>query len=144
FTRRDPVGVVVAITAWNSPMQQLSNKLAPAIAAGNCIVIKPSEHASCTALEFARLVERAGFPPGVVNVVTGDAQTGKALFTSGRIDAVSFTGSPQIGREISAAASRILARSTTELGGKSPNVIFADADIKKATTGALAGVFAST
>jgi aldehyde dehydrogenase (NAD+) len=144
FTRRDPVGVVVAITAWNSPMQQVANKLAPAIAAGNCIVIKPSEHASCTTLEFARLIERAGFPPGVVNVVTGDARTGKALFTSGRVDAVSFTGSPAIGREIASAASRMLARSTVELGGKSPNVIFADADIKRATAGALGGIFASS
>lgn len=144
FTRREPVGVVVAITAWNSPMQQVANKLAPAIAAGNCIVIKPSEHASCTALEFARLIERAGFPPGVVNVVTGDARTGKALFTSGRIDAVSFTGSPAIGREIASTASRLLVRSTMELGGKSPNIIFADADIRKATVGALGGIFAST
>lgn len=144
FTRREPLGVIVAITAWNSPMQQLSNKLAPAIAAGNCIVIKPSEHASCTALELARLAEQAGFPPGVINVVTGDARTGKALFTSGRIDAASFTGSPAIGREIAATAARLLVPTTMELGGKSPNIIFEDADIKKAIVGALAGIFAST
>jgi acyl-CoA reductase-like NAD-dependent aldehyde dehydrogenase len=144
YTQREPVGVVVAITAWNSPMQQLSNKLAPAIAAGNCIVIKPSEHASCTALELARLAERAGFPPGVINVVTGGAATGRALFTSGRIDAVTFTGSPGIGREIASTAARLLVRSTMELGGKSANVIFADADIRKATVGALAGIFAGT
>ncbi|XAH21965.1 aldehyde dehydrogenase [Xylophilus sp. GW821-FHT01B05] len=144
FTRREPVGVVVAITAWNSPMHLLSNKLAPAIAAGNCIVIKPSEHASVTTLEFAKLCERAGFPPGVINVVTGDAPVGKALLSSGRVDHVSFTGSPGVGREISAAAGRLLVPVTMELGGKSPNIIFDDADIRKATIGALAGIFGGT
>ncbi|WP_417725152.1 aldehyde dehydrogenase [Salipiger sp.] len=144
YTRREPAGVVVAVTAWNSPMHLLSNKLAPAIAAGNCIVIKPSEHASCTTLEFAKLVEAAGFPPGVVNVVTGDARVGKALLSSGRVDCVSFTGSPAVGREISAAAGRRLIPVTMELGGKSPNIIFEDADIRKATIGALAGIFGGT
>lgn len=144
YTRRVPVGVVVAVTAWNSPMQLLSNKLAPAIAAGNCIVIKPSEHASCTTLELAKLAEQAGFPPGVINVVTGDARVGKALLSSGRIDAVSFTGSPGIGREIASVAGRLLVPCTMELGGKSPNIIFDDADLKKATIGALAGIFAGT
>lgn len=144
FTRREPVGVVVAITAWNSPMHLLSNKLAPAIAAGNCIVIKPSEHASVTTLEFAKLCEQAGFPPGVINVVTGDAPVGKALLNSGRVDHVSFTGSPGVGREISAAAGRLLVPVTMELGGKSPNIIFDDADIRKATIGALAGIFGGT
>lgn len=144
YTRREPVGVVVAITAWNSPMHLLSNKLAPAIAAGNCIVIKPSEQASCTTLEFAKLIEQAGFPPGVVNVVTGDYRVGKALLNSGRVDHVTFTGSPGVGREISAAAGRLLVPVTMELGGKSPNIIFDDADIKKATVGALAGIFGGT
>ena len=144
YTRREALGVVVAITAWNSPMQQLSNKIAPAIAAGNCIVIKPSEHASCTALELAKLADQAGFPAGVISVVTGDARAGKALFNSGRINAVSFTGSPGIGREIASAAGRLLVPSSMELGGKSPNIIFEDADIKKAIIGALAGIFAGT
>lgn len=144
YTRREPVGVVVAITGWNSPMQLLSNKLGPAIAAGNCVVIKPSEHASCTTLEFAKLVEQAGFPPGVVNVVTGDARVGRALLNSGRIDLVSFTGSPQVGRVISEAAGRRLVPVVMELGGKSPNIIFDDADLKKAIVGALAGIFGGT
>jgi acyl-CoA reductase-like NAD-dependent aldehyde dehydrogenase len=144
YTQREPVGVVVAITAWNSPMHLLSNKLAPAIAAGNCIVIKPSEQASCTTLEFAKLIEQAGFPPGVVNVVTGDARVGKALLGNGRIDCVSFTGSPGVGREISAAAGRLLVPVTMELGGKSPNIIFDDADLSKAIVGALAGIFGGT
>lgn len=144
YTVRDPIGVCVLITAWNSPMGLLSNKLAPALAAGNCVVIKPSEHASATTLEFAKLVEAAGFPPGVVNVVTGDARVGKALLASGRIDRVSFTGSPGVGREIAAVAGRALVPATLELGGKSPNIIFDDADLRKAIIGALAGIFAAT
>jgi aldehyde dehydrogenase (NAD+) len=144
YSSREPAGVAVLITAWNSPMGLLSNKLAPALAAGNCVVIKPSEHASGTTLEFAKLVEKAGFPPGVVNVVTGDARVGKALLTSGRIDRVSFTGSPGVGREIAANAGRMLVPVTLELGGKSPNIIFEDADLKKAIVGALAGIFAAT
>jgi len=144
YAVREPLGVAVLITAWNSPMGLLSNKLAPALAAGNCVVIKPSEHASATTLEFAKFVEAAGFPPGVVNVVTGDARVGKALLSSGRIDRVSFTGSPGVGREIAANAGRALVPSTLELGGKSPNIIFKDADLPKAIVGALAGIFAAT
>lgn len=144
YTVREPIGVAVLITAWNSPMGLLSNKLGPALAAGNCVVIKPSEHASATTLEFAEFVERAGFPKGVVNVVTGDARVGKALLSSGRIDRVSFTGSPEVGREIAANAGRKLTPATLELGGKSPNIIFEDADLGKATVGALAGIFAAT
>lgn len=144
YTQREPIGVAVLITAWNSPLGCLSNKLAPALAAGNCVVIKPSEHASVTTLEFAKLVEQAGFPPGVVNMVAGDALVGKALLTSGRIDRVSFTGSPGVGREIAANAGRALVPSTMELGGKSPNIIFEDADLPKAIVGALAGIFAAT
>ena len=144
FTRREPIGVAVLITAWNSPMGLLSNKLAPALAAGNCVVIKPSEHASVTTLEFAEFVREAGFPPGVVNVVTGDYRTGQALLKSGRIDRVSFTGSPAVGRQIASEAGKALVPVTLELGGKSPNMIFADADVDKAVVGALAGIFAAT
>lgn len=144
YSSREPIGVAVLITAWNSPMGLLSNKLAPAIAAGNCVVIKPSEHASGTTLEFAKFVEQAGFPPGVINVVTGDARVGRALLSSGRVDRVSFTGSPAVGREIAANAGRALVPVTLELGGKSPNIIFEDADLKKAIVGALAGIFAAT
>ena len=144
YTRREPAGVAVLITAWNSPMGLMSNKLAPAIAAGCTVVVKPSEHASASTLEFARLVEQAGFPPGVFNVVTGDHRVGQALLENGRIDRVSFTGSPGVGRQIASVAGRLLVPSTLELGGKSPNIIFEDADLKKAIVGALAGIFAAT
>ena len=144
FTRREPVGVAVLITPWNSPMALLCTKLAPALAAGNCVVVKPSEHASVTTLEFAQLVREAGFPPGVVNVVTGDRRTGQALLTSGRVDRVSFTGSPAVGRQIAADAGRALVPATLELGGKSPNMIFDDADLDRAIVGALAGIFGAT
>jgi len=145
YATREPLGVAVLITAWNSPMGLLSNKLAPALAAGCCVVVKPSEHASVTTLEFAKLVEKAGFSErGFFNVVTGDHRVGKALLTSGRIDRISFTGSPTVGREIAAQAGRELVPVTLELGGKSPNIIFDDADIDKAVVGAFAGIFAAT
>ena len=144
YASREPLGVVVLIIAWNSPMSLLANKLAPALAAGNCVVIKPSEHASATTLEFCRLVAQAGFPPGVVNVVTGDASVGRALVGAAGIDRVSFTGSPAVGRDIAAAAGRNLVPVTLELGGKSPNIVFADADFDKAAIGALAGIFGAT
>ncbi|UOD49504.1 aldehyde dehydrogenase [Orrella daihaiensis] len=144
YATREPLGVAVLITAWNSPMGLLSNKLAPALAAGCCVVVKPSEHASVTTLEFAKFVEKAGFPKGVFNVVTGDYRVGKALLSSGRIDRISFTGSPGVGREIAAQAGRQLVPVTLELGGKSPNIIFEDADINKAVVGAFAGIFAAT
>ena len=144
YAMRVPLGVAVLITAWNSPMGLLSNKLGPALAAGNCVVVKPSEHASATTLEFARFVEEAGFPPGVVNIVTGDARVGKALLSSGRVDRVSFTGSPAVGRMIAADAGRQLVPVTLELGGKSPNIIFEDANLDQAIVGALAGIFAAT
>lgn len=143
YALREPLGVVALITAWNSPMGLLANKLAPALAAGNCVVVKPSEHASVTTLAFARLVSEAGFPPGVFNVVCGAAETGKAL-VGGAVDKVSFTGSAAVAREIAAAAGRRLVPVTLELGGKSPNIVFDDADFDKAVSGALAGIFAAT
>jgi (Z)-2-((N-methylformamido)methylene)-5-hydroxybutyrolactone dehydrogenase len=144
YANRIPLGVVVLVTPWNSPMHLLSNKLAPALAAGNCVVVKPSEHASATTLEFCRFVEQAGFPPGVINVVTGDARVGRALAETRGIDRLSFTGSPNVAREIAAMAGRNLVPVTLELGGKSPNIIFEDADIDQAVVGALAGIFAAT
>jgi aldehyde dehydrogenase (NAD+) len=141
---REPYGVVALITAWNSPITLLANKLAAALAAGNCVVIKPSEHASASTLEFCRLAEQAGFPPGVINVVTGEAAVGKALVGSPGVDKVSFTGSPAVGREIAATAGRNLRPVTLELGGKSPNIVFADADLDRAVVGALAGIFGAT
>jgi acyl-CoA reductase-like NAD-dependent aldehyde dehydrogenase len=143
YSTREPFGVVALITAWNSPMGLLANKLAPALAAGNCVVIKPSEHASVTTLEFCRLVEAAGFPAGVVNVVCGAADVGRALVEGG-VAKVSFTGSPAAGREIAAAAGRRLIPVTLELGGKSPNIIFEDANLERAAVGALAGIFGAT
>jgi (Z)-2-((N-methylformamido)methylene)-5-hydroxybutyrolactone dehydrogenase len=141
---RMPYGVIAAITAWNSPVAILTNTLPAALAAGNCVVIKPSEHASVTTLEIAKMVEKAGFPAGVVNVVTGAAPTGKALIGNPGIDKVSFTGSPAVGRAIATAAGANLKPVTLELGGKSPNVVFDDADFDRALIGALAGIFGAT
>ena len=120
-------------------MALLANKLPAALAAGNCVVVKPSEHASVTTLEFCSIMEKAGFPPGVFNVVTGDRRTGEALVAGGGIDKISFTGAGHTGRHIAAAAGRNLIPVVMELGGKSPNIIFDDADLDKATVGALAG-----
>lgn len=144
YVSNEPLGVVGLITPWNSPLLLLSNKLAPALAAGNTVVVKPSEHASATTLEFCKLVEKAGFPKGVINVVTGDYRVGKALVSSREIDRISFTGSPEVGRSIAATAGHNLVPVTLELGGKSPNIIFEDADLKRAVVGALAGIFAAT
>ncbi len=141
---RVPYGVIAAITAWNSPIAILANKLPAALAAGNCIVIKPSEHASATTLEIAKLAEQAGFPPGVINVVTGAAEVGKALVGSKNVDKISFTGSPAVGRLIASAAGSNLRPVSLELGGKSPNIIFADANLDRAIVGALAGIYGAT
>ena len=144
YATLEPLGVVGIITAWNSPMALMANKLPAALAAGNCVVVKPSEHASVTTLEFAKLVEKAGFPAGVFNVVTGDGATGEALVSGGGINKISFTGSGHVGRKIAAAAGANLIPVILELGGKSPNIVFEDADIAKATVGALAGIFSAT
>lgn len=144
LTIRVPYGVVAAITAWNSPIVMAANKMGGALAAGNCIVLKPSEHASATTLELAKLIHEAGFPPGVVSIVTGEAEVGKALVDSPLVDKVSFTGSPAVGAKIASVAGANLRPAALELGGKSPNIIFADADLKKAVVGALAGIFGAT
>ena len=144
YATMEPLGVIGIVTAWNSPMALLGNKLAAALAAGNTVVVKPSEHASVTTLEFSRLIEQAGFPAGVFNVVTGDARTGQALASAEGLDKISFTGSGGAGRAIAAAAGRTLTPVVLELGGKSPNVIFADADLNKASIGAFAGIFGAT
>lgn len=141
---RVPYGVVATITAWNSPVAILTNTLPAALAAGNCVIVKPSEHASVTTLEIAKLCEQAGFPAGVVQIVTGAAETGKALTGSTGIDKISFTGSPAVGRSIAAAAGANLKPVTLELGGKSPNIVFDDADFNRALIGALAGIFGAT
>lgn len=141
YTVRRPMGVCALITAWNSPLALLANKLPPAIATGNTVVIKPSEHASVTTMELVRLAHEVGFPPGVINVVTGDGVVGDALVRDPGVNMVSFTGGGGTGRRIASAAAERLIPVTLELGGKSPNIIFADADVERAIVGAVAGVF---
>lgn len=142
YTLREPVGVCGLILAWNSPMSLLANKLAPALAAGNTVIVKPSEHASASVLEFARVVEEAGLPPGVFNVVTGMGPTaGQALASDDRVDLLSLTGGTQGGRAVGATAAQHLTRLVLELGGKSPHIVFEDADLDRAIPGVLAGVF---
>ncbi len=144
YTLREPLGVVGAITPWNSPLLLTSMKLAPALATGNTIVIKPSEHTSASLLEMMQLVEEAGFPPGVVNVVTGfGADAGAALVGHEDVAKIAFTGSSQTGMRIAAQAGGRLARVTLELGGKSPQLVFDDADPQSAAMGIVAGVFAA-
>jgi (Z)-2-((N-methylformamido)methylene)-5-hydroxybutyrolactone dehydrogenase len=143
YTRREPVGVAALITAWNSPMQLLANKLAPAVAAGNCVVIKPSEHASLSTLLMAEMLDDAGFPPGVVNIVTGGPRAGRALTEDPRLGRISFTGSVATGQAIAASAAQTLVPVTLELGGKSANIVFGDADLDRAVNGAVAAIFAA-
>lgn len=144
FTLVEPLGVAVLITAWNSPLPLLANKLAPALATGNTVVIKPSEHASASTLAFGKLIEEAGFPPGVVNIVTGDGRIGPTLTTHPKVRKISFTGGLPTARRILQAAADRVVPVTTELGGKSPNIIFDDADLGAAVTGAVAGVFGAS
>ena len=144
FAIRVPYGVVATVTAWNSPVAILTNTLPAALAAGNCVICKPSEHASTTTLEIARLCDRAGFPPGVIQVVTGAGDVGAALTQAKGVDKIAFTGSPGVGRIIAQAAGANLRPVTLELGGKSPNIVFDDADFDRALVGALAGIFGAT
>jgi aldehyde dehydrogenase (NAD+) len=145
YTRREPVGVVAAITPWNSPLLLMTWKLAPALAAGCTIVIKPSEHAPVSTLGFAELAEQAGFPPGVINVVSGlSRETGAALAGHPGVDKVAFTGSTATGRAVARAAAENINKVTLELGGKSPQIVFPDADLQAAANGLVAGVFAAT
>jgi aldehyde dehydrogenase (NAD+) len=145
FTRHEPVGVVVAIVPWNSPLLLTAWKLAPALAAGCTVVIKPSEFTSASTLEFVKLVEQAGFPPGVVNVVTGfGADIGMPLVEHPLTAKVAFTGSDRTGALIYQSAAKGLKRVSMELGGKSPNIVFDDAEIDNAVKGVISGIFAAT
>ncbi|MBI2992845.1 MAG: aldehyde dehydrogenase [Gammaproteobacteria bacterium] len=145
YTVREPIGVVAAITPWNSPLLLLAWKLFPALAAGNTVVIKPSEVTPTSTLLLGELIVKAGFPAGVVNIVTGfGIPTGAALASHPGVDKIAFTGSTATGRAIAHAAAERNARFTLELGGKSPNIIFADADIGNAVNGVMAGIFAAT
>jgi (Z)-2-((N-methylformamido)methylene)-5-hydroxybutyrolactone dehydrogenase len=145
YTRYEPLGVVAVIVPWNSPLLLLAWKLAPALAAGNTVVAKPSEYTSASALEFMKLVEQAGFPPGVVNVVTGfGPEVGTPLVEHPLVAKVAFTGSDATGQRIYEAAARGLKRVTMELGGKSPNIVFDDANLDNAIKGVISGIFAAT
>jgi len=145
FTRHEPVGVVAAITPWNSPLLLAAWKIAPALAAGCTLVIKPSEFTSASTLEFAELFDEAGFPPGVFNVVTGfGAEVGTPLVEHPLVSKISFTGSDATGRLINEKAARLLKHTSMELGGKSPNIVFEDADLEQAAFGAISGIFAAT
>ncbi|MDP2240128.1 MAG: aldehyde dehydrogenase [Burkholderiales bacterium] len=145
YTRHEPLGVIAAIIPWNSPLLLMAWKLAPALAAGNTVVIKPSEYTSASALEFMKLVEQAGFPPGVVNVVTGfGPDVGAPLVEHPLVAKVAFTGSDATGQKIYEAAARGLKRVSMELGGKSPNIVFDDAHLENAVKGVISGIFAAT
>ena len=141
YTLREPVGVVGLIVPWNFPLLLASWKLGPALACGNTLVLKPAEQTPLTALKLGDLVIEAGFPSGVVNILTGGPETGKAIVTHPGIDKIAFTGSTAVGKEIMRGAADTLKRVTLELGGKSPNIVFADADIDNAVKGAINGIF---
>lgn len=145
ITRPMPLGVVVCITPWNSPLLLAAYKLAPALAAGCTVILKPSEFTSASSLAFGALFKEAGFPSGVVNVVTGYGhEIGTALVTDPRIAKVSFTGGDQGGRAVYKLAAEHFHEVALELGGKSPNIVFPDADLDNAANGAMAGIFAAS
>jgi len=145
YTVHEPIGVVAAIIPWNSPLYLTAIKLAPALAAGNTIVLKPSEHASATLLELARLALQAGIPPGVVNVVTGfGPSTGAALTRHPLVRKIAFTGGAATARHVVRSSADNFAKLSLELGGKSPNIIFADADLDSAVNGVVAGIYAAS
>ncbi|KAA9163307.1 aldehyde dehydrogenase [Amycolatopsis acidicola] len=144
FTVREPVGVVAAITPWNSPVSLLLWKLCPALAVGCTVVVKPSEITPVSTLFLARLIQEAGFPDGVVNVVTGAGEAGAALAAHPGVDKIAFTGSTAVGKKIAVTAAERLARVSLELGGKSPNIVFPDADLANTVNGVMAGIFAAT
>ena len=142
YTLREPIGVVAAIVPWNFPLLMASWKLAPALAAGNTVVLKPAPWTSLTALRLAEIFEEAGAPAGVLNVVTGSTRDlGRALVKHPGVDKVAFTGSTATGQEIMRESATSVKRVTLELGGKSPNIVFADADLDAAVRGATIGIF---
>jgi (Z)-2-((N-methylformamido)methylene)-5-hydroxybutyrolactone dehydrogenase len=143
YTAREPLGVVAALTPWNSPLSLLMWKLAPALAAGNVMVVKPSEVSPVSTIRLAELALEAGLPPGVLNVVTGDARTGAALAGHPGVDKVAFTGSTAAGQAVSRLTAETLAKTSLELGGKSANIVFADAHLDAAIEGVVGGIFAA-
>ena len=144
FTMREPLGVIGVIVPWNSPLYMMTCTVAPSLCVGNCVVVKPSEHTSASAIAFAELVKEAGFPDGVFNVVTGHGATaGDALTRHPGIAKIAFTGGTETGRKVAANAGRLLVPCNLELGGKSPHVVFGDADLERATSGLISGIFAA-
>ncbi len=145
YTAHEPLGVIALVIPWNSPLLLLSYKLAAALAAGNTVVVKPSEYTSASAIEFAKLVEQAGFPKGVFNVVTGYGQeAGEPLVTHKDVAKVAFTGGTESGTRVYEKAAGGLKKVSLELGGKSPNIVFADCHMENAVKGAVSGIFAAT
>lgn len=141
YTLREPIGVVGLIIPWNFPLLLASWKLGPALACGNTVVMKPAEQTPLTTLRLGELAVEAGFPAGVVNIVTGGPETGKAIVEHPSINKIAFTGSTAVGKEIMRGAADSLKRVTLELGGKSPNIVFSDADVDAAVRGAINGIF---
>jgi aldehyde dehydrogenase (NAD+) len=142
YTLREPVGVCGQIIPWNFPLLMAAWKLGPALAAGNTVVLKPAEQTPVTAMELGKLIQEAGFPDGVVNIVPGYGETaGAALAAHPGIDKIAFTGSTEVGKLIAKAAAENLHKVSLELGGKAPNIVFADADIEQAVSGAMMGIF---
>ena len=140
YTIREPIGVVAAMPAWNTPTMITAWKLGPALAAGNTVVLKPASLACLTAMHLAALIEEAGFPPGSVNVIPGAGSVaGNALVRHPGVDKVSFTGSPEVGRDIGIAAAHDFRRVVLELGGKSPQIVLGDADVASIAPGVAAG-----
>jgi acyl-CoA reductase-like NAD-dependent aldehyde dehydrogenase len=144
YTRKEPVGVCGQIIPWNFPLLMAAWKIAPALAAGCTVVLKPAEQTPLSAIRLGQLVQEAGFPEGVVNVLTGDGETGRAIVEHPGVQKVAFTGSTAVGREIAATAGRMLKRVTLELGGKSANIILPDADLEKAIKGSFQGIYFNT
>jgi aldehyde dehydrogenase (NAD+) len=141
YTLREPVGVVGLIIPWNFPLLLASWKFGPALACGCTIVMKPAEQTPLTTLKFGELAVEAGIPAGVINILTGGPEVGKAIVRHPGIDKIAFTGSTAVGKEIMKGAADTLKRVTLELGGKSPNIVFADSDIDGAVKGAINGIF---
>jgi len=142
YTLREPIGVCGQIIPWNFPLLMAAWKLAPALAAGNTVVLKPAEQTPVTAMELGKLILEAGFPEGVVNIVPGYGETaGAALASHPGIDKIAFTGSTEVGKIIARTAADNLTKVSLELGGKAPNIVFADADMEQAVNGAMMGIF---
>src|SRR5579864_564102 len=141
YTLREPVGVVGAIVPWNFPLLIATWKLGPALACGNTVVLKPAEQTPLSALRVGQLMLEAGFPAGAVNILTGGPETGAALVRHPEVDKIAFTGSTTVGKEIMRTAASDLKRLTLELGGKSPNIVFADSDLDSAVKGTITGIF---